>query len=288
MKTLIVGYLGQLGTDLIKTFDGDTLLLQDKDTLSVEDAAHVSEYIAAERPELVLNCSAFHRVDDCEDDTQPPFSVNVFGVRNLALACRATGATLVHFSTDYVFDSERRAPYVETDLPCPKSVYGVSKAAGEIMLQSIWDKHFIFRVCGLYGYAGSREKGSNFVEMMISLARQGKPLKVVDDQILTPISTADVAAAVRRITTTNHYGLYHLTAEGQCSWYEFAQAIFEYAGLQPELSPVGSEAFPQKAKRPSYSVLDNQRLRQNGFPELAHWRDSLQRYINGRAANGRT
>jgi dTDP-4-dehydrorhamnose reductase len=287
MRVLLIGHRGQLGSDLKDAFVNEDLMLAGKDNLLVQDRAAVSSFISNHRPDLILNCSAFHRVDDCEDQPEPAFEINVLAVRNLALAAREAGSVLVHFSTDYVFDGPQRTPYVESQAPSPKSIYGVSKAAGELMLASIWPKHFIFRVSGLYGYAGSREKGSNFVEMMIAMARQGKSIRVVDDQILTPTSTMDVAAAVRQVVSTDHYGLYHLTNAGQCSWYEFASAIFEFAGLSPNLSPVTSDAFPMRAKRPSYSVLDNCRLRSVGHADLPNWRDALSRYVSGRAAAGR-
>jgi len=287
MRVLLIGHRGQLGSDLKREFSSEDLILAGRDNLPVQDAEAVDAFVQAHRPDLILNCSAFHRVDDCEDQPQPAFEINVFAVRNLALAARRAGAVLVHFSTDYVFDGPRRTPYSETDIPCPQCIYGVSKAAGELMLASLWPRHFIFRVSGLYGYAGSREKGSNFVEMMIGLARQGKPIRVVDDQVLTPTSTLDVAAAVRRVSATGGYGLYHLTNAGQCSWYEFAGAIFEAAGLRPGLTPVPSETFPTRAKRPAYSVLDNCRLRSAGFPDLPDWRDALSRYVRGREAAGR-
>lgn len=288
MRVLLIGHRGQLGSDLKQAFASEDLVLAGRDNLPVQDAGAVSAFVNAHQPDLILNCSAFHRVDDCEDQPQPAFDINLFGVRNLALAAREAGAVLVHFSTDYVFDSSRRTPYSETDAPCPKCIYGVSKAAGELMLASLWHKHFIFRVSGLYGYAGSRDKGSNFVEMMIGLALQGKPIRVVDDQILTPTSTLDAAAAVRRVSATDSYGLYHLTNAGQCSWYEFASAVFGSAGLQPNLTPVPSGAFPTRARRPAYSVLDNARLRSAGFADLPDWRDALSRYVQGRKAAGRT
>jgi dTDP-4-dehydrorhamnose reductase len=286
MKVLLIGYQGQLGSDLRKAFEVEELILAGQSEVLVQNGSQVDTFLGSHQPDIILNCSAFHRVDDCEDQMEQAFAVNVAGVRNLALAARKMNSVLVHFSTDYVFDSDRRTPYVETDLPSPKSVYGVSKAAGELMLQSIWPRHFIFRVSGLYGYAGSREKKTNFVEMMLNLARQGKPIRVVQDQTLTPTSTVDVAAAVRRLVGTENYGLYHLTNAGQCSWFEFAGSIFEYAGLRPELSPVNSDAFPTKAKRPAYSVLDNLRYRSVGFEDMPHWRDALRRYVAGRQPAG--
>jgi len=287
MRVLLIGHRGQLGSDLRRVFAGEDLMLATQEQIRVEDAAQVDAIVAQAKPDLILNCAAFHRVDDCEDGAERAFEVNVFGVRNLALAAARTGAVLVHFSTDYVFDGPRRTPYAETDLPCPRCHYGVSKLAGEFLLQSMWPKHFIFRVSGLYGYAGSREKGTNFVEMMIGLARQGKPIRVVDDQVLTPTSTMDVARAVRLIAGTDCYGLYHLTNAGECSWHEFAQAIFACANLRPDVTPVTSDAFPTRAKRPNYSVLDNRRLRDSGFSDLPHWREALGCYIGGRAAAGR-
>jgi dTDP-4-dehydrorhamnose reductase len=282
MKVLLIGYQGQLGSDLRKAFDGEDLILTGQSELLVQNASQVDTFIGCHKPDLVLNCSAFHRVDDCEDHVDQAFAVNVVGVRNLAAAARKVNSMLVHFSTDYVFDGDRRTPYVETDLPSPKCIYGVSKAAGELMLQSIWSRHFLCRVSGLYGYAGSREKKTNFVEMMLSLARQGKPIRVVDDQTLTPTSTVDIAAAVRKLVKTQDYGLYHLTNAGECTWFEFANAIFEDGGLRPELSPVNSDAFPTKAKRPTYSVLDNLHYRSVFFEDMPHWRDALRRYLAGR------
>ena len=288
MRVLLIGYRGQLGSDLQTVFAADDLVLATQEQMRVEDPTQVDAMIGQVRPDLILNCAAFHRVDDCEEFAERAFEVNVFGVRNLAVAAARADATLVHFSTDYVFDGPRRTPYTETDLPCPKCLYGVSKLAGEFLLQSMWPKHFLFRVSGLYGYAGSREKGTNFVEMMIGLARQGKPIRVVDDQVLTPTSTMDVARTVHFLAGTDCYGLYHLTNAGECSWYEFAKAIFEYAGLRPDLTPVTSDAFPTRARRPNYSVLDNQHLRNAGFSDVPHWREALQRYIAGRAAAGRS
>jgi dTDP-4-dehydrorhamnose reductase len=287
MRVLLIGYRGQLGSDLRKAFEDEELTLSTQDQLRVEDAAQVESMVLDIRPDLILNCSAFHRVDDCEESVERAFEVNVFGVRNLALAAERTGSVLVHFSTDYVFDGPGRTPYVETDMPCPKSVYGVSKLSGEFLLQSLCTKYFILRVSGLYGYAGSREKGTNFVEMMLGMARQGKPIRVVNDQVLTPTSTFEVARAVRLLTGTDCYGLYHLTNAGECSWHEFSRTIFELAGHEADLTAVTSAAFPTRAKRPNYSVLDNRRLREAGFADLPHWREALAAYIKGRSMAGR-
>jgi len=289
MKILISGHLGQLATDLKSVLAEHTLILTEFEDLPLQDASRVLAFVQAHTPDLILNCAAYNRVDDAEDTPEPAFAANTIAPRNLALAARAVDATLVHFSTDYVFDGPptRTAPFTEDDTPCPRSVYGVSKLAGELMVQSTWHKSFICRVCGLYGYAGSRDKGSNFVETMIALARQRKPLKVVADQFLTPTSTLDIALALPALIATENYGLYHMTSAGHCSWHEFARAIFDLAAIPVDLTPVDSSAFPTKAKRPAFSVLDNRNLRAAGLPDLPHWRESLSAYLQGRAANGR-
>ena len=287
MRILLTGHLGQLATDFKSHFGGDELILTEFEDLDLSNASAVFRFVGEAGPNLIINCAAYNRVDEAEEKQEAAFAANTFGPRNLALAAKACDATLVHFSTDYVFDGPGRTPYVESDRPCPGSVYGISKLSGELMVQATWEKHFVFRVCGLYGYAGSRDKGSNFVETMIGLGRQGKPLKVVDDQFLTPTSTVDVVEAVLPVIRSTKYGLYHLTAEGSCSWYEFARAIFEEAGLSVDLSPVPSEHYKTAAPRPRYSVLDNRAYRAAGFEKLPHWREGLRRYIQGRTSGGR-
>jgi dTDP-4-dehydrorhamnose reductase len=286
MKILLIGALGQLGTDLKQVLTGHETIPVDKEEIDVCDGAQVDAMVDSLRPELLLNCSAFNRVDEAEDRPEAAFAVNTFAVRNLALAARRSNVALVHFSSDYVFDGPGRRPYLESDLPSPKSMYGVSKLAGEQMVQAIWPKHFLIRTCGLYGYTGSRDKGTNFVEAMIRLAAGGRPVRVVSDQVCTPTSTMDLACAVAQLIRTDAYGLYHLTSEGECNWYEFAQAIFAAAGLQPEVQPVSSDQFLLKAPRPAYSVLENRYFRDAGFPDMRHWREALAAYIHGRAGAG--
>lgn len=286
MKILLVGALGQLGTDLRKVLVAHEVIPVDKEEIDICSATAVDAMMESLRPHLLLNCAAFNRVDEAEDAPEAAFAVNTFAIRNLALAARRHQAVLVHFSSDYVFDGPQRHPYIETDCPCPRSMYGISKLAGEAMIQTIWPKHFLIRTCGLYGYAGSRDKGTNFVETMLRLARQGRPVSVVSDQICTPTSTMDLACAVSALISTEKYGLYHITSAGSCSWYEFAQAIFKEAGLSTELFPVSSDDFPMKARRPRYSVLDNRRLHDEGFKDLRPWQEALQNYIRGGTVSG--
>jgi dTDP-4-dehydrorhamnose reductase len=286
MKILLIGALGQLGIDLQKVLKAHEVIPVDKEEIDVCDAQQVDAMVDALQPDVLLNCSAFNRVDEAEDTPEAAFAVNTFAVRNLALAARRRNAKLMHFSSDYVFDGPGRMPYVETDLPCPQSMYGVSKLAGEAMVQAIWPKHFLIRTCGLYGYTGSRDKGTNFVEAMLRVGAKAGPVRVVSDQVCTPTSTMDLAGAVARLLPTEGYGLYHLTSAGECSWYQFANAIFEEMGLHPEVLPVTSDQFQAKAKRPDYSVLDNRRFRSEGFADMRPWREALADYIRGRSAAG--
>jgi dTDP-4-dehydrorhamnose reductase len=288
MRYLITGHHGQLATDFKAVLAPRAeLVLTDLEDLRLEDQAGVRALVDEARPDVILNCAAYNRVDQAEAEPAEALAANALAPRNLALAARECGATLVHFSTDYVFDGPGRRPYVETDAPAPGCVYGVSKLAGEHMVLGTTERSFVFRVCGLYGYAGSRDKGSNFVETMIGLARQGKPLRVVNDQTLTPTATRDVVDAVLGAIEYGRYGLYHLTATGACTWYKFARAIFDELRMDVSLSPAATAEYPTSARRPAYSVLDNAAYRGLGFADLAPWRESLSRYLAGRAGHGR-
>jgi dTDP-4-dehydrorhamnose reductase len=282
MKILLLGAQGQLGIDFQKLLTGDEVIGVDIEQIDVRVPAQVNSLVESQKPTVVINCTAYNRVDEAEDNPEAAFAVNTHAVRHIAIACRTVDVPLVHFSTDYVFDGPVRRPLAELDLPCPRSVYGTSKLAGEHMLRSTWPKHYIVRTCGLYGYAGSREKGTNFVESILHAAQGGRPLRVIDDQQCTPTSTMDLASAVKRLMTSGAYGVYHLSSGGACTWYEFAVAALEFAGLRVEVAPVTSGAFAAKAKRPDYSVLDNQAFRQAGFDDLRPWREALEDYIRHR------
>ena len=285
MKVLLIGANGQLGTDLLKVFQsaGDTVVPFTHAQLDVCSEAQISEAMAQARPDLVLNTAAYHRVDECEHKPAPAFQVNGTAVMHLAQASKAAGATLVHYSTDYVFGGyEKGAPYEETDLPAPVNVYGTSKVVGEHLIAAYADRYFAIRTCGLYGVAGSSGRGGNFVETMLKKAIAGDAIRVVDDQILTPTYTADLAQATRDLILTGRYGLYHVSSEGQCSWYEFARYIFERAGLHANLSPVKSSEFASPVRRPANSVLSKAKLRSLGV-SIPCWKDALPRYLEERS-----
>jgi len=163
----------------------------------------------------------------------------------------------------------------------------VSKAAGEMLVRAAWPKHFIVRTSGLYGLVGSRGKGGNFVETMLALARSGRVIRVVEDQVLTPTHTADLAVQIARLAATDAYGTFHATCQGECTWFEFAEEIFHQAGLDPALEPQTSAEAGRPARRPPYSVLDNQGLRRVGIDVMPDWRQALLGYLAARAASGR-
>jgi dTDP-4-dehydrorhamnose reductase len=282
MRVLLTGAGGQLAHDLKACLGGETLFALTRAELDVTDAAAVRAAVERHRPDCILNTAAYNRVDDAEAEPAATFAVNAAGVEHLARAAATAGAVLVHFSTDYVFDGAKRAPYVETDAPNPLSVYARSKRAGEEAVQRHCEKYFLIRTCGLYGVAGSHSKGGNFVERMLRLAADGKPLRVVSDQVLTPTSTRDLAEKLLPLVRTRRFGLYHMTSTGECSWHEFAREIFRLAGLTPDLQPVTTAAFGARARRPPYSVLDNAAYRAAGFADFRPWQEALADYIRAR------
>lgn len=284
MRVVIIGSNGQLAHDLTPALreDGHEVLGLTHAQIEVADLASVRNALVAAEPELVVNTSAYHKVDEVEENPDRAFAVNAIGPRNLALVCRELDASLMHLSTDYVFSGETSRPYVETDAPAPVNLYGVSKAAGEMAIRYAWSKHLIVRTSGLYGVAGSSGKGGNFIETMLRLARDGKPIKVVNDQTLTPTWTRALARQVGALLRTEAWGTYHATCQGQCTWFEFAAAIFQCSGLHPDLSPQTTAQSGARARRPKYSVLDNLALRSLGLDVLPDWRDALEGYLKDR------
>lgn len=279
MRVMLIGAEGQLGTDLRKILQVETLIPLSHADIEITEADAVRRAFEQHRPDVVINTAAFHRVDDCETQMERAFQVNAVATRGLAQECERCGAALVHFSTDYVFAGEKREPYVETDRPGPLSVYGASKLAGEYLVASALERHFVIRTCGLYGLGGSRSKGGNFPETMLRLAAQAKLIRVVNDQVVTPTYTADLAQAVSQLIRTEAYGLYHITSGGSCTWFDFARTLFELAGVNADLNPVAAKAFGAPAWRPAYSVLRNQRLEKLGFNNLPVWEDGLRRFL---------
>ncbi|MCU1286024.1 MAG: spsK [Acidobacteriales bacterium] len=281
MKILLIGANGQLGTDLHSQLQkaGHAVTPATRADLDVANPAQIESCINSAKPELVINTSAFHNVEVCETEPEQAFAINAIAVRNLALACLRHNSELMHFSTDFVFDGAQRAPYKETDLPHPVNVYGCSKLAGENLLAMSMERQYTIRTCGLFGSAGSRSRYGNFVERILKRAAAGEPLRVVTDQVLTPTYTNDLAQAVIALIRTRQYGLYQITNEGECSWFEFASKALELRSISADIQPVTSDAFAAKVKRPNYSVLSKERLYSLGIAAMPHWQDALARYL---------
>ncbi len=275
----LIGADGQLGTDLAERIPRESLRPLYYPAFDVTRPDAAAEALRALRPDVVINTAAFNRVDECEDRIEEAFAVNAFALRGLSRVCAELCATLVHFSTDYVFDGRKGAPYVEDDVPRPLCAYGESKLAGEHFIEALCARHLVIRTCGLFGKAGCLDKGGNFIQTMLNLAGQGRPIRVVADQRVSPTSTEELADNVLALIPTKAYGLYHMTNEGECSWYEFAAAIFDLTGRRADLTPVASGAFGRKARRPAYSVLENARAKTLALPGFSPWREALARYL---------
>ena len=281
MRILITGTNGQLGTDLRHTLKGHDLIACTHADLDVTDRETVTQMMAQHRPDVVINTAAYHKVDECESFPEKTFAVNALGPRNLAQACQEQAATLVHVSTNFVFDGQATQPYTEEDIPAPLSVYGAAKHAGEHLVRALCDQHLVIRTTGLYGVAGSGGvgKGMNFIELMIKLGRERGAVTVVEDQVMTPTSTIDLAETIGRLIQMQAYGTYHITNSGACSYYEFATMIFQKVGLTVDAQPTTTEAYGAPARRPLYSVLDNSRLHQLGITPLRLWDEALDAYL---------
>ena len=284
MKVAIIGANGQLGMDLQRAFvDSEPVPLTHAD-IEIGDADSVSRVLSNIKPGLIINTAAYHKVDDCEKNPARSFQINALGALHLADAAERLGCDLVHISTDYVFDGLKGRPYVETDPPHPLNVYAVTKVAGEHLIAAHASRHYIVRSSGLYGHNKCRAKGRNFIDTMLILARDGKDIRVVQDEVLTPTYTYHLALQVRELVKTGGYGLYHATNTGSCSWYEFALEIFRHAGLSPRVTPTIAKEVVSPIKRPTYSVLENARLRSAGIDRIREWKESLDHYFKNQPA----
>ncbi len=286
MRIAVLGAMGQLGRDMCPLLPGEVIPLSRAEIDLSGSPTTIAATIESFKIDHFVNCAAYNFVDRAETEPDAAFAVNAWGVRALARACKAAAVPLVHFSTDYVFglDSNRTKPLAETDLPGPVSVYGLSKLAGEYVVLGESDRNLVIRTCGLYGRWGSGGKGGNFVETMLRLANQGKPLRVVNDQRCTPSYTVDVAKATASLIRNNKNGLFHVTNGESCSWYEFASQIFQLSGIKADLTPITSAEFGAVARRPGFSVLSNAKLAQAGVSPPPQWQDALQRYLQSRNA----
>ena len=290
-RILITGANGQLGRDLARMLADRSPATADIDTLDLTDAARVDERIEQLRPRVILNCAAWNLVDDAEDRPAEAFAANAFGPLHLARATARTGALLVHLSTNYVFDGQAEEPYPEDAAPSPRSVYAVSKAAGEALVRAATPRHVLVRTAGLYGPPSTWGKGGNFVETILRAGRERPELRIVDDQHLTPTCTTDLAAFLIRLMdrwleneSPELLGTWHATNAGGCTWYAFARRIAAAVGLDVRLVPVSTEEFGARAHRPRNGLLDCGRIGQAQLGPLRPWGEALSAYLAARRA----
>jgi dTDP-4-dehydrorhamnose reductase len=281
VRALITGGGGQLASDLTALL-GESARTYSRAELDISDVAALDRAFEETQPEIVFNCAAFHNVDVCEREPDAAWSVNVTAVRELA----RRGARLVHLSTNYVFDGRQEAPYAEHDRPSPRSIYALTKLGGEYAALAYGNDPLVIRSSGLYGLHGSASKGGNFVQRMITRAREQGALTVVADQRLQPTFTADLARAILDAVESGAGGLLHLTATGACSWHEFTVAIMREAGIEVSVEPAVTTIPPGGVDRPLNGVLARQRTDSLGLAPLRPWRDALADYM-GRAGLAR-
>ncbi|WP_440113292.1 dTDP-4-dehydrorhamnose reductase [Paenibacillus sp. QZ-Y1] len=282
MKVLVTGASGQLGRDMVLLLEkeGHDVLACEREQLDITDQLQCNDVISTYHPEVVIHCAAYTAVDAAETDVDGAYLVNATGTRNIAVAAEQIGAKLIYISTDYVFDGTSDVPYQEYDNTNPQSVYGKSKRAGEVLVQSLSSRWFIVRTSWVYGVYGN-----NFVKTMLKLGQEKPKLQVVHDQKGSPTYTVDLAHFLLELMSTEKYGVYHASNSGVCTWYEFTQAIFEEAQLLPgfhiqaEVDPCATDQFPRPAPRPRNSVMEHLAIRTNGINDLRPWREGLRDFL---------
>jgi dTDP-4-dehydrorhamnose reductase len=274
MKALITGGGGQLACDLAELI-GDAAASFSHEQLDISDGDALDRAFSEVEPDVVFNCAAFHNVEVCETQSTRAWEVNVAAVRELALRA----PRLVHVSTNYVFDGRRAEPYGEADLPAPRSIYALTKLAGEHAAIAYADSALVVRTAGLYGLSGSASKGGNFVQRMIARAREQGSLRMVADQRLQPTFTADLASAMLAAVQAGAEGVVHLTASGECSWHEFTAAIMDRAGIDVPVEAVATVIPVGGADRPLNGVLARPRADALALSVLRPWEDALTDYM---------
>lgn len=275
MKVLITGGKGMLGRTLQQCWQDWELIIADLPEADICDPAGFDKLIAESKPDAVVHCAAMTQVDRCETESELAYKLNAFGTGVVASACHRHGVKLAAISTDYVFSGDMGRPCHEWDIPAPKTVYGASKLAGEAMVRIHCPNHLIVRVAWLYGIGGP-----SFVHTIRKAAAEGKDLKVVQDQIGNPTSAFAVANHLRLLLERPELtGTFHLTCEGEASWYEFACELTRLAGLSPKIEPCTGKEFPRPAPRPADSRLEKRALKFAGLPPMPDWREVLADFM---------
>ncbi|HAP21574.1 MAG TPA: dTDP-4-dehydrorhamnose reductase [Lachnospiraceae bacterium] len=276
MKILVTGVKGQLGYDVVQEGEkrGLEMFGTDVDNMDITDAGRVKQVIEEYKPDTVIHCAAYTAVDAAEDNQELCRKINVDGTRNIAEVCRSLDIPMMYFSTDYIFNGRGENFWNEDDEKQPLNVYGQTKYEGELAVQELVEKYFILRISWVFG-----KNGSNFIKTMLRLGKERGTVSVVSDQIGSPTYTYDLARLVVDMIQTDKYGVYHVTNDGICSWYEFACEIFKQTGMDVEVMPLTTAEYPAKAARPFNSRMSKEKLERAGFEILPAWQDALKRYL---------
>jgi dTDP-4-dehydrorhamnose reductase len=283
-KVIIFGGGGQLGVELCREFERRRWSVQslDRQTLDISEAPRVEQAIAQSEAQIVINAAAYNQVDIAEREPLAAYQANALAVRNLAMACRQADAQLVHYSTDYVFDGAKGTPYVETDTPHPLGAYAVSKLAGELYAQAYLTEPLVIRTSGVFGPAGMFTPRGNFVELMLRLAREKKPIRVVADHVASPTYAPAMAVRTAELVEKKLRGLFHMGGGEAISWYDYAKLIFDLAGVSPSLQPTDEREYRTAARRPKFSALSNDKLNAAGVTPMPPLREAVRDYLEAR------
>jgi len=277
----VFGAAGQLGVELVRELQsrGYATIGFDRGEVDITDGAAVEAAVAGHDAEVVFNCAAYNQVDVAEREPEAAFQVNALSVRHLALACRQTGARLVQFSTDYVFDGFAHHPYAEDDHPHPLSAYGVSKLAGELYAQAYLDSALIVRTSGVFGPGGRNTARGNFVELMMRLAASRQPIRVVADHVASPTFAPLLAARTADLVERGQTGVFHIGGGAPISWFQFARLIFQAAGVDPLVLATNQREYRTAARRPQYSALSNAKMERLGLEPMPPMSKTLEQYF---------
>lgn len=281
MRALLFGGSGQLGTAIRSTWTDVEIVAPSHVEADIEERGAVERVIEAARPDVVINCAAFHNVDRCEEDPGRALAANAIAVENMARACAANDATLVTISTDYVFDGNTDRPYTEHDVAHPISAYGASKFTGEQLVAESGARALVVRTCGIYGTRPSSTKGYTFVDRILAQATAGEPIRVVSDVVASPSYAGDVADMLLALVQQGRIGLYHACNAGAVSWYDFASEALRQAGLAREIEPLSAGAWKAAALRPKYSALSSVLIESFGI-RVPSWEEGIAQYLRER------
>lgn len=282
-RVLLFGGSGQLGGEIRRLWRDLDVISPSHAEIDITDGAAVESLIEQAAADAVVNCAAFHNVERCENEPQSAFAANTLAVNVMAETCARVGSAFVTLSTDYVFDGELGRPYAESDAPRPLSAYGVSKYAGELLVQRLQSRAYVVRTCGVYATRASTSKGYTFIDRILEQARAGEPMRVVCDQTVSPTYAPHLARGLLQLLQSGaDYGVYHVVNEGAVTWFDFASAALRIVGIDRAIEPVSYKDWASRVRRPAFSALENARFHAIGIT-LPSWQEALERYLADRS-----